>query len=151
MRKLCMAFSILIVILLYFAVNVFSAGTVSVSTSRASGNVWITTYTCTADSSDGSFPATDSDVAINGYVFLVVTNPGATAPTDDYDITLTDSDSVDVMGGTLANRDTANSEQAVPYIGSVYGSRFVSGVLTATITNNSENSAIVEIIVYFYR
>jgi hypothetical protein len=41
-----------------------------------------------------------------------VTNPGATAPTDNYDIVVNDADGVDVAAGVLANRDTANSEQA---------------------------------------
>ena len=43
-----------------------------------------------------------------------MTNPGATAPTDNYDIVVNDADSVDVAAGVLANRDTANSEQAYP-------------------------------------
>lgn len=51
---------------------------------------------------------------IEGYIVRVVTNPSATAPTDDYDITITDADGVDVMAGALANRDTANSEQVIP-------------------------------------
>ena len=51
---------------------------------------------------------------LRGFIVKVDTNPGATAPTDNYDITLTNADSVDVMEGALANRDTANTEQVIP-------------------------------------
>jgi len=106
------------------------------------------TFTCTADASDGSFPATATNAAntafITGkYLLKATTNPGATAPTDNYDITLTDADGVDLMGGTLANRDTANSEEALPYIGGLaYGPQPITGALTHTPTGNSVNSAI---------
>ena len=49
----------------------------------------------------------------SGYVVRAVTDPGALAPTDNYDIVVNDANSVDVMGGLLENRDTANSEQIV--------------------------------------
>lgn len=49
-----------------------------------------------------------------GEVLALVTNPGATAPTDDYDITITDADGYDVMQGAGADRDTTNTETAVP-------------------------------------
>jgi hypothetical protein len=76
------------------------------------------------------------------YITLVITNPGSPAPTDNYDIVINDSDGVDVMGGTLANRDTSNSEQALPYIGSLaYGPRQIDGILTFSLSGNSVNSA----------
>lgn len=53
-------------------------------------------------------------VTIRGTIMRVVTNPGATAPTDDWDMTLPDSDGVDLFAGQGANRDTANSEHFVP-------------------------------------
>ena len=49
-----------------------------------------------------------------GFIYKVDTNPGATAPTDQYDITLTNADGVDVMAGALANRATATTEQVIP-------------------------------------
>ncbi len=49
-----------------------------------------------------------------GTVLAVITNPGATAPTDDYDVTITDVDSFDVLQGVGANRDTTNTEVASP-------------------------------------
>ena len=57
---------------------------------------------------------TKSDDPIAGTLLRVTTNPGATAPTDDYDITVTDEDDVDIAMGLLANRDTANTETVYP-------------------------------------
>jgi len=46
----------------------------------------------------------------SGKILGLATDPGATAPTDDYDITVTDEDSMDVLMGAGADRDTANTE-----------------------------------------
>lgn len=126
----------------------WAAGTITESYSKISSNITVWTFTCTADASDGSFPATASSRDIEGYVIMVVTDPGATAPTDDYDITLTDTNDVDIMGGELANRDTANTEQAMPLVGNAYSPRWVHGILTLNISNNSVNSAIIEVKIY---
>lgn len=99
-------------------------------------DVTIYTYTMTADASDGSFPATAS-YPINGWIIRVETNPGSTAPTANYDITLTDQDGLDVMGGVLANRSATATEHVLapqPY---------VRGAVTITPTGNSVNSAVV--------
>ena len=58
--------------------------------------------------SDGSGNA-DGAVNLFGFLLKALTNPGAAAPTDNYDITLV-QDSVDMAGGILADRDTANNE-----------------------------------------
>lgn len=65
-----------------------------------------------------------------GEVLALFTNPDATAPTDDYDITITDELGFDVMQGAGANRDTANNETAVPTAKSV-----AFGPLTLNVTN----------------
>jgi hypothetical protein len=121
---------------LLFAPCVFAAGTVTQTIAETGRDVRIITLSWTGDASDGSVPSTAISWALADFVFLVVTNPGSTAPTDNYDITLTDSDGVDIMGGEITNRDTSNTEQAVPKIGSVYGTRFVSGTLTFNLTGN---------------
>ena len=99
-------------------------------------DVEIYTYTMTADASDGSFPAT-ATYPINGWIIRVETNPGSTAPTALYDITLTDQDGLDVMNDALANRSATATEHVLapqPY---------VRGGVTITPTNNSVNSAVV--------
>lgn len=94
----------------------------------------------TADT-DGSFSATPTDHRIDGLILGVETDPGATAPTDNYDIALNDANGIDVMGGALADRDTANTEFAAPLVNGVEWMVPVVGVLQLAITNNSVNSA----------
>ena len=134
----------------------YSAGTVTITTETLPNNsdIRTITYTCTADAADGSFPSTalttEQALYVTGYhCYLAVTDPGATAPTDDYDIAITDTYSCDVFGGALADRDTANSEQVAPAVGSAYGGRTCAGVWTLAITNNSVNSAVVTLVLYF--
>lgn len=106
--------------------------------------------TITADSGDGSVPNTA--MGLRGWVFMVVTNPGSPAPTDDYDIVLNDSNGFDIMGGTLANRDQTNTEQAFPLlVGTTYGQRYVDGSLTMALSNNIVNSAQIVINIYYER
>lgn len=62
--------------------------------------------------SDGSATGT---VGLDGQLLKFVTNPGAVAPSDNYDITLVDEDGLDVAQGLLANRDTTNSEEVYPF------------------------------------
>lgn len=81
--------------------------------------------------SDGSGDATGAtSFAYDGKVELLTTDP-TDAPTDNYDITITDSDGVDVLAGAGANRDTTNTEQVLgTSLGAVAGS-----VLTITVAN----------------
>ena len=53
---------------------------------------------------------------ITGRVVAVKTNPGSPAPADNYDLDLL-VDGYDIMGAALANRDTANTEWALPLLG----------------------------------
>lgn len=91
---------------------------------------------CTADVSAHTYPDT-TIVPKRGWIFLAETNPGSTAPTDNYDIVLNNANGIDVMGGTLMNRDTSNSEAAVPAISGWCD----GGSLTMVTSNNSVNSA----------
>lgn len=63
-----------------------------------------------------------------------MTDPGATAPTDDYDITIVDAEGYDVMQGTGANRDTSNTETATPTKKSV-----AFGPLTLNVANAGDS------------
>ena len=110
-------------------------------------DVWVIAWTA---HTDGSYTNYTTQWNVDGYVFMVVTDPGATAPQALYDITLLDSDGIDVMGGELANLSATATEQAVPKIGAVYGTRFVRGPLTLTISNNNVNTALGEVIIYIW-
>lgn len=66
-----------------------------------------------------------------GEVLALVTNPDdVAAPTDNYDIVITDIEGYDVMQGAAQNRDTANTETAVPTAKSV-----AHGTLTISVSN----------------
>ena len=107
-----------------------------------------------ADSGDGSVTATALTTGkLDGYLIAIETNPGATAPTDNYDITLPDSDGIDVLQGLGANRDTANSEYATILIAGT-NSDFhpplcQDEAYTLTVANNSVNSAILKIVLFY--
>lgn len=96
----------------------------------------------TADDSDGSIPTLEL-TDVRGYLVQVSTNPGSTAPTDNYDIALNNADGADVAGGSLADRDTSNSE-----VVNFTTPPLVAEDLTVTITNNAVNSATGTIILY---
>ena len=67
----------------------------------------------------------------DGKLIGLTTDPGTAAPTDNYDVAITDADGHDVLLGAGANRDTANTEYvAEASLGAVAGSK-----LTLSITN----------------
>ncbi|MGE3840054.1 MAG: hypothetical protein AB7I50_00560 [Vicinamibacterales bacterium] len=127
-----------------------AAGTITQST-YGFGNVRKIVFTATADASDGSFPATAITLKFEGRILAIATNPGATAPTDNYDITLVNQHGHDVLQGVGANRDTSNTEQA-PVLYTSTGTHPAvdeTDTLTLTIANNAVNSAIVVIEIYY--
>lgn len=114
------------------------AGTVAITYSRQRG-IGKVVWTWTSDAS-GNVSGTDTE-SLAGEILRVVTNPGATAPSDDYDLTITDADGVDLLVGVGANRDTANSEQTVPIIETLVAANphgsgvFFDGPLSLAISN----------------
>ena len=146
-------FIMAVVLFLLSPVLSFAAGTVTPTLKYRDDGVAQLTFTCVADAADGTFPATASNVTnatfvFDGYAVLGVTLPGSTAPTANYDITITDSDGVDVFGGALEDRSATVKEQAFPQDSNgLGGGRFCFGALTLTITNNSVNSADIVIII----
>lgn len=101
----------------------------------------------TADAADGSFP-TLTLRKLNGYLQPVITNPGSTAPTDNYDISLypTYESTAEITGSSLANRDTANTEVGSVTISGSATPAYLNGNYNLSITGNSVNSATVRII-----
>lgn len=119
------------------------AGTITVAEHEL-GTIKKLVITCTADAADGSFPDTVLP-AIEGRLLHLETNPGATAPTTLYDITLVNQNGIDVLQGVGANRHTTNSERAnIVYAGTIDHPYVThSDVLTLNIDNNLVNSAII--------
>ncbi len=148
MKKLIVLLAVVMLLLTAGLAN--AAGTVTQTLTKVGSHTLLLTFSWTADASAATVPVTASSTGLEGYVYLVVTNPGTTAPTDLYDITLTDTESVDVMGGELSDRSTSATQQVVPKIDTVFGARWVDGVLTMTLTNNSVNSATGTVKVYIF-
>lgn len=117
------------------------AGTVSATKYEASG-IGVITIAATGDASDGTFPDTALP-AFGGYLLALITNPGGTAPTNNYDITLVDADGLDRIQGVGANRSSTNSEQTaiVRNATEIHPPVIEGETLTLNIDNNSVASA----------
>lgn len=70
--------------------------------------------------------ASDDSGDVSGHAFAVPTGmllqvktvpDGTTAPSDNYDLTIVDGDSADLLGGAGADRDNSNAEIFAPLIG----------------------------------
>lgn len=100
---------------------------VTVSEDRGLG---VTKITWAWTSATGGAASGTTTGTYTGKVRRVITDPGATAPTDDYDITITDSDGYDVLDGNGANRDTATTEVLAPS-GIIAGSTLTLNIANA--------------------
>lgn len=148
-------FAAILVLALLIPVMGFAEGTVTVTKSTVNGGeLEIVAFAFIANSTGlATVPATSSSTVYpenkSGYIIKVVTDPGSTAPTDNYDVTLIDATTgADLLGGEGMNRDTATSEEAIPKIGSAYGANFVPGAFTMTLTGNAVVSATGTVYVY---
>lgn len=130
--------------------SLWAAGTIT-QTHNTTGNIRKVTFTCTADAADGSFPATVVAAKFEGRLIALETDPGSTAPTDNYDIAITNGAGSDVLQGLGANRDTANTETAQIVVSgtSLRPTVDESDTLTLAITNNAVNSATIVITLYY--
>lgn len=125
-------------------------GTVT-ETAYTAGHIRRVSFTCTADAAAATYPATTLTHKIDGKLLKLVTNPGAVQPTDNYDITITDQNGIDVLQGVGANRDTLNSEEAaIVYSGTnVQPCVSFGDTLTLNVSGNSVNSAVTVIDLYY--
>lgn len=142
----------LLLALTLFAQFALAAGSVSVAR-KDFKNAEVVVISWTADAADGSLPT--KTVGLYGYVEKIVTNPGSTAPTDNYDIAFGDpSDSaLSVLSTALDNRHTTTTQQVYPRIAGTVGTvssfkPFLVGDYTVAVTNNSVNSATGTIEIY---
>ena len=125
---------------------------VAMTLTELTGDVRMLTITWSCATGAATIVATDTNSKISAqlfgwWAFMAVIDPGATAPTDNYDFILNDSAGAKVFGTALDACDTANSETFLPLLAGTagadghYGSRFISTALTFDITNNSNNAA----------
>lgn len=109
-------------------------------------------------SDDTTGAVTGTTRKIVGTLVKAVTDPGTAAPTDNYDITITDEEGADVLApcqSTLANRDTANTEQVYFLVLDAAGTPLAQSVhpvvcdaLTVAVTN-AGNSKTGQLIIYY--
>lgn len=104
----------------------------------------------TADAAAATVPDTVLP-AIEGQILAIETNPGAVAPTDNYDVTLIDGEGVDKLAAAGVDRDTANTEQAAAAFtsSSIPIPVDADNTLTLKIANNAVNSATGRVIIYY--
>ena len=112
----------------------------------------------TSDSATGAVTGTTDKIV--GALIKGVTDPGSVAPTDNYDIVITDEEGVDVLGscvaaGRLADRDTATSEERYFFVENADAAPLAMGVhpvvcdkLTIAVTN-AGNSKTGQLILYY--
>lgn len=133
--------------------NAYAAGTTTqtIDTVGAGGSaVWEVAFT--ADASAATVPDTTMTAAIfdrvkGMYLYQVITNPGSTAPSDNWDAVVLNGDSVaDVLGSQCLNRDTSSSETCFPL--NYY---LVDAPLTVAISGNSVNSATGTVKIFFVK
>lgn len=108
------------------------AGSSVTFTEKTHGSVKLVKAAWVSDDATGAVTG-ESTYYYEGKLDLLATIPsgGGTAPTDNYDVTVTDANGVDVLAGAGANRDTANQETvASASLGAVAGSK-----LTLNVTN----------------
>lgn len=142
-RLLMVAIVCFVLIMGVMTSQVFAVGTSSCDSGNLLGSYaegrYVHTCTWTGDSATGDVP--DATVYLSGYLVKVVTDPGDTAPTDNYDIAINGPYGSDVMGGALANRDTVNTETAFAFAqdGTTVIFPMVHGLHTVSIPAASQN------------
>lgn len=142
---------LILAVMFVFPVLAFAAGSYTVtSTSVAGQDVRQVKISWVADASDGSIPS--MVVPVNGYLYRVVTDPGSTAPTDLYDIAITDAHGLHVNSSTAFNdRSTSATQEVVLKNASstdFYDPPYIFGSVTIAHTNNSVNSATGDLYLY---
>jgi hypothetical protein len=122
-----------------------AAGTVTaVETTFSSVKKIVWSWTSGTGAEGGTASGTTT-APFDGEILALITDPGATAPTDNYDVTVTDADGHDVLLGAGADRDTVNTEYvAKASLGAVAASK-----LTLNITNAGD--AKVGVVVLYVR
>jgi hypothetical protein len=102
--------------------------------------VW--SWTSGTGAEGGTVTSTTTN-AYDGEIISLTTDPGATAPTDNYDVEILDAGSEDVLLAAGANRDTANTEHVTSAtLGATAPSK-----LTLSITNAGD-AKVGEVVVF---
>ena len=120
--------------MLLIPVIVYAAGSAITFTEVTHGSVKKVKVAWTSDNVTGGVSGTTTN-AYSGRFLGAITVPGTAGdqPDDNYDITIADSDGVDLALGALANRDEATTE----FVAEASMGGVASSPLTFTISNAS--------------
>ena len=159
-------FGIVFIILFFVVHSAFAEGTIIVSSSRiknsfTSQNKYLkVSLICTADSSDGSFPAKMLNSSTPGLpatgliglkLYKVLTYPGSTAPTGGASLTITQDTSDDLLGGGGSGLISATLYKSC-LAGTSDGNKAempITGDISFNLTGNSVHSAVINAILLF--
>ena len=126
------------------------AASVTTETSYTGSRICKLIFDIVFNTGDGTFTDHTVTTKFEGELIAIETNPGGTAPTDQYDITLEDAEGLDILQGVGANRATATTEMAAIVFGTYFHPVIdASDTLTLKIANQSVNSALTKIIIYY--
>lgn len=148
-RHLCVLSVLVIAFFVCFtAAPSWSAMTCTPNQPESNGaGMWSQLVSWTASSVDGNFTQCSLIYPINGILTWVETDPGSTAPTASYDVTLTDALGLSI---TVSDRSATATEFTKPTASGSAQAVPVWGRLLLDISNNSEASATGRIRLYWF-
>jgi len=96
--------------------------------------------TTTYSTDDATLSGTKITDFIKGRILeMGEVTPGATTPTDAFDVVVNDKNSVDMFGGGFVNCTNGSTTTAYPYDGTNYGTRYITGAITPQVTNAGDS------------
>ena len=123
-----------------------------VESEMTQGHIRYLKMACVANSSDGAFADyTVTTELPGGRMIKLVTDPGATAPAANYDLTLKDARGIDILQTLGANRHTSNTEETHIVYASTYNNPIFSqdDVFKLTMSGSTNNSAIFDVYLFY--
>ncbi len=89
---------------------------------------------------DGVVTKVETAGTYTGKVEVFITDPDDTdAPTDNYDVTVTDDEGYDILGGAGTDRDTANTETVLSSsLGAVFESKIGPVVVASGVSKKGK-------------
>ena len=93
------------------------AGSITTTTTK-NGSIYKYSMACTSDAS-GDVNVDTIDL-VQGEIIEVQYSPGGTTPSDNYDIVMNDSNSVDILTGTGANLSNSTHTYVVPALSTYF-------------------------------
>jgi len=138
-----------IILLIFITTSAWGAGScVLTSTDSPKPDRKDFILTCTGDGTIAAFTLTPAEWGLKGwYLYSVTTNPGTSAPTAAYDITLV-VNGEDVAGGLLADR-SATATETVIICPATKGWHIAGDAMAVTFANNIANPSTIVAVLRF--